>query len=70
MKRKDMKIAFLGFVIALAGVTLGFFGYQIQARWMSVASFFITCLGILVGAVGIAYGWFVIWRVPKGPDKH
>lgn len=65
MKRNDIKIAFWGFTLALAGVMCGFFGAQIHARWISVAAFCITALGILAGMFGIVYGWVMIFRMRK-----
>jgi hypothetical protein len=63
MKRNDIKIGFSGFAIAFVGLMLGFLGSEIQVRWISVASFFITSLGIVGGMIGVAYGWVIALRV-------
>jgi len=54
---RGMQIAFGGFVVALIGVVAGFLGFYVNERWLSVAGLGITAIGVLIGFVGVAYGW-------------
>jgi hypothetical protein len=56
-QRKGLQIGFTGFAFSLAGVALGLYGFHIDERWMSVAGFVVTGIGVLVGFTGIVYGW-------------
>ena len=57
MEHKQMKIALLGFVIALIGVLTGFLGSEFQVRGVMIAAFVVTCLGVGVGMVGVFRHW-------------
>ena len=51
--------AFLGFVIAIAGATLGFsIEYYQHGNLWGYVSFGITVVGVVIGASGIAWGWY------------
>ena len=52
-----MKIGFGGFVVALIGAVVGFSGYGIGERGLSLIGFVITVLGVCIGFCGIVYGW-------------
>ncbi len=54
---RAVRIAFVGFAIALIGVAAGFLGFYINERWLAVVGFWITVIGVLVGFIGVAYGW-------------
>lgn len=53
----SLHIALIGFGIALVGAIIGFSGFYIEERWLSVMGFCITGLGVIIGFVSIVYGW-------------
>lgn len=53
---RNLKIGFYGFVTAVIGVAIGFCGFAIDTRWLSVIGFGITVVGVSVSFVSIAYG--------------
>jgi len=64
MKRKffhgttrGVQIGLIGFLVALLGVASGFLGFYGDERWLSVAGFGITVIGVMIGISGVAYGW-------------
>lgn len=57
VQRRGMKIGLAGFAIALVGAAIGFGGFEIDQRWLSIIGFVITVAGVAVGFVGIVYGW-------------
>ena len=57
VQHRGLKIGFIGFVIAFVGAAVGFSGFHIDERWLSLAGFIITVFGVVIGFVGIAYGW-------------
>lgn len=54
---RGMRIAALGFFIALAGVGLGFFSWAISQRWLAVFAWFVGVAGCCTGFVGVAIQW-------------
>lgn len=54
---RGMRIAFVGFLVALTGVVVGFFGFHIEARWLAVTGFGFTVIGVLIGFAGVLTGW-------------
>ncbi len=56
-QHRGLKIGFIGFVIAFVGAAVGFSGFQIDERWLSLTGFTVTVFGVLIGFVGITYGW-------------
>jgi len=77
-QQKHLKIlrnAFVGFLLAAFGVSLGFSGSHFDVRWLFVAGFVIVALGLTICFISILYGWihlfFFAWRdVPPAPPKH
>lgn len=56
---RALKVAFAGFVIALIGAVVGFGGFHVGERWLSIAGFAITIFGVAIGFIGIVYGWIM-----------
>jgi VIT1/CCC1 family predicted Fe2+/Mn2+ transporter len=54
---RGLKIGFAGFVIAAIGAALGFAGFFIEERTLSLVGLAITVAGVAVGFVGLIYGW-------------
>lgn len=54
---RGVRIAFVGFVVALIGVAVGFFSFYVGERWLSLGSFAVTVGGVFIGFVGVVYGW-------------
>lgn len=52
-----LKIAFLGFSVVALGVFLGFLGFTVGRREISIAGFFICNLGAIIFFFGMALGW-------------
>lgn len=52
-----LKLCLAGAAIAAIGVSVGFLGFYIELRAVSVAGFVITVLGIALGFLGILLGW-------------
>jgi len=57
-----IQIGFSGFVIALIGIVLGFGGFYLNERWISLIGFPITVLGVIIGFLAVAYGWITFGR--------
>jgi hypothetical protein len=62
---KGLKAAFTGFVVALLGVSMGFGGFYVEQRWLSIIGFVTTAAGLAIGSSAIMYGWTMIWREYK-----
>ena len=56
-QHRGLRIGFAGFVIALVGAAAGFSGFEIDQRWLSITGYLITGAGVVVGFIGILYGW-------------
>ncbi len=54
---RGMRIATVGFVVALMAVVIGFVGFYVNERWLSIAGFVVTTVGVLIGCGGVVYGW-------------
>lgn len=54
---RGLRICFAGFVIAAIGAGLGFAGFFIEERMLSLVGLALTVTGVAVGFVGLAYGW-------------
>jgi hypothetical protein len=62
---KPLRLAFLGFVVGLCGVALGFSIDYGPHNPLSFIAFGIGILGWLIGMTGIAWGWYTIFRRPR-----
>lgn len=58
----SLRFAFLGFCIGLSGVALGFAGFGIGWRWLSVFGYAVVAIGILIGLISILSGWVLHGR--------
>lgn len=56
-KYSGLRISFIGFILAAAGVAGGFIGFAVERRWISLVAFGVTLLGIAIGFGGIIYAW-------------
>jgi len=54
---RGLKVGLAGFVIAAVGAVLGFTGFFVEERWLSILGFAITVVGVAIGFAGIVYGW-------------
>lgn len=54
---RGLKIGFTGFVIAAIGAALGFAGFQIDEKALSLAGLVVVVVGVAIGFAGIVYGW-------------
>ena len=61
-QQRGMKIGLAGFVIALVGAAIGFSGFEIDQRWLSIIGFVTTVAGVAVGFIGIVYGWITVGK--------
>jgi hypothetical protein len=65
---KPLRLAFLGFVIAALGATLGFsidYGPGIPLAYVA---FGIVLIGIVIGFIGVASMWYTVIFKPPGRD--
>jgi hypothetical protein len=53
---KFMRLGFLGFVVAVIGVAIGFVSQSIKP--IAYIAFGITLIGVVIGFIAIAWGWF------------
>jgi len=54
---RSLRIALVGFFVVASGVGLGFLGFEIGIRAISVIGFFMCVLGATIFFTGIVYGW-------------
>lgn len=54
---REIKIVFLGFIVAGIGVILGFIGYAVEIKILSILGFGVCIIGIMVGVYGVLHGW-------------
>jgi hypothetical protein len=54
---RGVKIGLIGFGIAAVGAAVGFAGFFLEVRWLSITGLAITAIGVIVGFAGIVYGW-------------
>ena len=47
----------VGFGLAVLGTTIGFVGFSIDQRWVSLVGFAIVAAGVTTGVIAIFYGW-------------
>ena len=59
---KGLKIGVTGFLVAVVGAIFGFGGFQFNVQWLSIIGFAIVGMGVVVGFVGILYGWLTEGR--------
>jgi hypothetical protein len=69
MKRPELSLSVLlrfglaAFVLAAAGVALGFIGwYAVASRSLAIVGFVLTAVGVCVGAIAIVVGQIVYGR--------
>lgn len=56
-KFSALNVAFAGFCIAALGAMTGFIGFGIEIRWVTLVAFVVTTFGVILGFIGIIYGW-------------
>lgn len=58
----SLRVAFLGFCIAVAGVALGFAGFAFELRSLSLVGYGVVVAGGLTTVSGILAGWVLHGR--------
>lgn len=56
-KFSALNVAFAGFCIAALGTMTGFIGFGIEVRWVTLVAFVVTVFGVILGFIGVIYGW-------------
>lgn len=59
---KPMRLGFLGFVIAVVGVALGFSIDYGPGNPLAFLAFGIVVLGVAVGFIAVAWGWAIFFK--------
>jgi hypothetical protein len=67
---RGVRIGFIGFVIALVAVSAGFFGSYVGSRPIQLVAFVATGIGVLIGFIGVAVGWFKDSTTATSGDKQ
>lgn len=66
----ELRVGFFAFVVGLVGVGLGFLGFAIEVRWLSILGYCVVALSVSTGFGGIALGWVrIIQQIIKGIFK-
>jgi 1,4-dihydroxy-2-naphthoate octaprenyltransferase len=62
---KPLRLGFLGFVVGLLGVALGFSIDYGPRNPLAYLAFGIVGLGVAIGFIAVAWGWYTIFK-PSG----
>jgi hypothetical protein len=53
----ELIVFFVAFMVAAVGVGLGFLGFGINVRWLSIVGYCIAITAIVACFLSVAFGW-------------